>query len=346
MQLGRDLAGTGALPDYRPAFCLFVLLVLAEAGALWASSQGGGFTVLGSVSLPNGDPAPRVIVKISSLAGYNREVLSDDQGRYQFLAIPGGRYRLTITNPQDTTHFIEPTEADTSRSSGNRLIVHLYLRTPLAAAKRPSVRGVVSVAEASQQIPKDAKKAFEDGLKRKADRQLDKALESFTKAIDSYSNYFQALAERGELLIARSQIAEAIVDFERALKLNEDCAPALRGLGYCYLEQQKFPEATQYLERAASVEPAVANTHLFLGIASLALNRRDVARQALQEALKIDGKGAVTAHIYMADLLAREKRYEEAADELRIYLDAKPDAPNAARLKAKEAELRTRAKSP
>jgi tetratricopeptide (TPR) repeat protein len=144
----------------------------------------------------------------------------------------------------------------------------------------------------------------------------------------------------------RNQIAEAIIDFERALKVNEACGPALRGLGYCYLEQQRFEEATQYLERAATLEPAVANTHLFLGIASLALNRRDMARQALQEALKIDGKGAVTAHIYMADLLAREERYKEAADELRVYLDAKPDAPSAARLKAKEAEWRSRAKSP
>lgn len=304
----------------------------------------GNFLIYGNVTLPDGNPAARVVVRISGLSGLNREVRTDNQGRYEFQGLPNGRYRLTVTNPENPAHYTDPVEADSSRTAGNRLLLHLYLK--MLPTKSGPKAGTVSVAEASQQIPKDAKKAFEDGLRRKADRQLDKALESFTRAIDSYPNYFQALAERGELYIARSQIAEAIVDFERALKLNEDCAPALRGLGYCYLEQQKFPEATQYLERAASVDPAVANTHLFLGIASLALDRREAARQALQEALKIDRKGAVSAHIYLADLYAREERYKDAANELKIYLDASPDAPNAARLKAKEAELRSRAKSP
>jgi regulator of sirC expression with transglutaminase-like and TPR domain len=64
----------------------------------------------------------------------------------------------------------------------------------------------------------------------------------------------------------------------------------------------------------------------------------------LQEALKIDSKSALTAHVYLADLYAREGRYKEAANELRTYLDASPDAPNAARLRANEASLRALAK--
>jgi tetratricopeptide (TPR) repeat protein len=181
-------------------------------------------------------------------------------------------------------------------------------------------------------------------MKRKSEKQNDKALESFTRAIDSYPGYFQALAERGGIYITKNQIPEAMEDFANALKLNEDCGSALRGLGYCYLEQQKFAEAVQYLERAIQVDPAIANTHLFLGIATLAIDRRDEARRALQEALKLDNKAAVTAHIYLADLYTREERFKDAANELRNYLNARPDAPNADRWKAKEADLRARAK--
>ena len=307
-----------------------------------SSALQGGFSINGTVSLPDGNPAIRVIVKISGLSGLNREVQTDNQGRYEFQAIPAGRYRLTVTNPADPSQFTDAVEADTSRTPANRLLVHLYLRT--AQAKKEHGAGVVSLAEASQQIPKDARKAFEEALRLKADNQIDQALKIFTRAIDFYPSYFQALAERGQLHIAKNQIAEAIADLERAVKLNEEWGPALRGLGYCYLEQQKFEDAAQFLERAVAAEPGVANTRLFLGIAALALDRRDAAKSALQEALRLDAKIAVTAHIYLADLYARQERYTEAADELRIYLAASPGAPNAARLKAKEAELRARTK--
>ena len=320
-----------------------IALVIAIVGAsVDSSALQAGFSINGTVSLPDGNPAIRVIVRISGLSGLNREVRTDNQGRYDFQGIPAGRYRLTVTNPAEPSQFTDAVEADTSRTAGNRLLVHLYLRT--AQAKKEPRAGVLSLAEASQQIPKDARKAFVEALRLKADNQIDQALKIFTKAIDLYPSYFQALAERGQLQIAKNQIAGAIADFERAVKLNEEWGPALRGLGYCYLEQQKFEDAAQFLERAVASEPGVANTHLFFGIASLALDRRDAANKALQEALRLDSKVAVTAHIYLADPYTRQERYTEAADELRIYLAARPGAPNAAKLKAKEAELRARTK--
>jgi tetratricopeptide (TPR) repeat protein len=323
-----------------------VSIVATIIAIVWASvvsiALQGGFSINGTVSLPDGNPAIRVIVTISGLSGLNREVRTDSQGRFDFQGMPTGRYRLTATNPADPSQFTDAVEVDTSRSAVNRLLVHLFLRTQ--QAKKEPRAGVLSLAEASQQIPKDARKAFEEALRLKADNKVDQALKIFTKAIDFYPSYFQALAERGQLHIAKNQNTEAIADFERAVKLNDAWGPALRGLGYCYLEQQKFEDAAKFLERAVAAEPGVANTHLFFGIASLALDRRDLAKKALQEALRLDSKVAVTAHIYLADLYARQRQFTEAADELRIYLAASPDAPNAARLKAKEAELRARTK--
>jgi tetratricopeptide (TPR) repeat protein len=323
-----------------------VSIVATIIAIVWASVDSnalqGAVSINGTVSLPDGNPAIRVIVTISGLSGLNREVRTDSQGRFDFQGMPAGRYRLTATNPADPSQFTDAVEVDTSRSAVNRLLVHLFLRTQ--QAKKEPRAGVLSLAEASQQIPKDARKAFEEALRLKADNKIDQALKIFTKAIDFYPSYFQALAERGQLHIAKNQNTEAIADFERAVKLNEVWGPALRGLGYCYLEQQKFEDAAKFLERAVAAEPGVANTHLFFGIASLALDRRDAAKKALQEALRLDSKVAVTAHIYLADLYARQRQFTEAADELRIYLAASPDAPNAARLKAKEAELRARTK--
>jgi len=120
--------------------------------------------------------------------------------------------------------------------------------------------------------------------------------------------------------------------------------PLCGGSAIVISNSRSLKTRVSFLERAVAAEPGVANTHLFLGIATLALDRRDAAKSALQEALRLDSKVAVTAHIYLADLYARQERYTEAADELRIYLAASPGAPNAPRLKAKEAELRARTK--
>ena len=326
----------------RSLMFVFLLPAFVTAPAS-ARPRQGNITVTGTVTLPDGSPAVHIKVKITGQTGLNFDAMTDNSGRYQF-QVPAGRYRLSATNPQESSQYTDPMEADTGRTAGNRVVANLYLREPATRQRRDPKPGIVSLAEASQQIPKDARKAFDDGLKRKGDKQIDKALENFTRAINSYPGYFQAFAERGEIYIMKNQIAEAIEDFTRSLKLDEDWGPALRGLGYCHLEQQKFAEAIQFLERAIQVDPSTADTHLYLGIAALAIDRRDEARLALQEALKIDARAAVTAHIYLADLHAREERYKDAANELRIFLDARPDAPNAARLKAKEAEMRARAK--
>jgi len=315
--------------------------VAAAPGRPWQ----GNFIVTGSVSLPDGNPAARITVKISGQTGLNFETTTDSSGRYQF-QVPAGRYRLSAVNPQNPEQYIDNIEADTSRTAGNRLLVNLYMRTTPARTSAGPGPGVISATEASQQIPKEARRAFEAGLKLRAHNQTEKALASFDRAIEIYPDYVQALSERGELRITKSQIGQAWDDFERALKLNKDHGPALRGAGYCKLEQQNFADAIGYLERATSIEPGVANSHLFLGIANLALDRREAARNALVEALKIDARGAVTAHIYLADLNTREGKFKEAADELHAYLTARPDAPNAQSLAAKEAVLRNRAKHP
>jgi Tfp pilus assembly protein PilF len=324
------------------AALMLASLCLVEPLAAPGKAQQGSFIIFGHVNLPNGARASRVKVKIEGLNGLNREVQTDDQGRYEFQGVPGGRYRLTATNPADATQFTDPVAADTTQSFAGRLQVDIHLRIPPATAKAEAKPGTISVAEATQQVPKKARQAYEQGLKAKGKNQLDRALASFNEAVKLYPDFFQAITERAELQIKRNQIEAAVEDFARALKIHPEHGPALRGAGYCKLEQRAFAEAIEYLERAIAIEPEVANTHLSLGFANLNLDRREPARQALLQALRLDPRESVRAHVYLADLFAREQRYAEAANELRTYLALEPDAPDAEKLKALEAQLRAR----
>ena len=353
MRVSLSHAGRGAAPASRALglACRAALLAAAAAclpppGARAQSSNQPRpfrhYSVVGRVSLPDDRPATRVRVKLSNGSDITREAFTNDNGGFEFSDLPPGAYFVSATSLADPSLASEPVEANTRRTANSVVRVSIFLRAAGAGRRQEATPAVISLAEAGQKVPKEARKAFRQGLALKDERRWDEALPHITRAVELYPDYFQALAERGDIYVRQRKLAEAAEDFARALRLNPRHAPALRGAGYCKLEGREFGEAARYLEQAAALDPGNAGTLLLVGIARLELDERDAARRALQQALKLDPLRAVRAHIYLANLLAREREYTKAADELRLYLEAVPDDPEAAELRRVEASWRAR----
>jgi len=323
----------------------WAITVVVSLFIVVAAEAQGNITVFGRVSLPDGRPADRVKVYIEGSTGFTRDTLSDDQGNYEFRGLNSGHYRVSAKNPNVPEQYSDPAESDTSRSFNNRLQINVGLRYPMHREKGAKP-GTVSVADAAQNIPKQARKNYEQGLKLQKENQPDKAMVEFNHAIELYPDYFQALTDRAQLYMSRNQLAEAEADFNRSLKINEKYVPSLRGAGYCQIQQRKFEEAIANLEKAISLEPNVALSHMLLGYANLSLNKYDEAANALQQAIKLSPESAARAHVYLAETYAHENKYKEAADEIRLYLQAKPDAADAAKLQELEKQWRAQAKAP
>lgn len=304
------------------------------------------YTVQGQVSLPEGRGAERVIVTLSTRAGVPRQAYTNELGRFEFTGIDEGGYTLTARSLSDPALRSEIVEADTSRTATGNLNVNLILRRESSPSERVQPAGVVTAAEAEQKVPREALRAFKEGIKLRKNRETDKALQSFTRAVEIYPGYFQALAARGDLRIFQRQLASAAADFASALKFNPRYGPALRGAGYCELERREFAEAVKDFEKALAVEPDNANTYLLVGIAYLELDRRDAAKASLVKALSFNSRHELRAYIYLANLYARERQYREAAEELHKYLEANPADPDASALKTREARWRSLAASP
>ena len=301
------------------------------------------FTISGQVSLPNGQPAGGVLVKIVSRAGTPREVFTTDSGRFEFTAIDEGEYVLTAKSLADATLVSDPVSTETGRTATGNINVSIVLREHADPEKRKA--GVVNVGEIDQKIPKDARKAFGQGLRFKDNKDMINALESFSRAIELYPQFVQALAERGDVYVYQRRLKDALADFERAILINPHYAPALRGAGYCKLENRDFEEAIRNFEGSLSADPTDARTHLLLGVANLQLDRRDAARASLLKALSFNPP-PLRAHVHLANLYAKEQHYREAAEELRKYLDAEPTIPDRAELESIEAKWRALAASP
>ncbi len=302
-------------------------------------------TIYVQVSLPNGRPAGGALVTLRPTRGAPSIGFANDSGRLEFPGMPEVQYSVTATSPSDPALVSDAVEMNPSLSANGNLTVQLLLRDRSDPTKGPKP-GVIRAGENEQKIPRDARKAFNEGLKFKGSDEPLKALESFNRAVDLYHDYYQAFSERGDVNVSQRKLEEATVDFDRALKINAHYGPALRGSGYCKLEKKEFAGAIELFEKSVSNDPNNANTHLLLGIANLELDRRESARDALKKALSFDNQPVPRAHIYLANLYARERHYLEAADELHKYIELDPAAADAGGMREIEAKWRARAAAP
>ena len=260
--------------------------------------------------------------------------MTDDAGQFAINDVPRGRFSLAASNPDAPEQYSDRTEVELSRYTPPRVVVNIYLRSgaKVTSGKESASTGV-SVAEASQHVPKGAQKEYEKGIKLGEKQQFDNALISFNRAIELFPEYFQALTQRGHLRVSMREIGEAGKDFDRALELNPQYEPALRGSGICKIREGKYAEALRDLDQAVAKEPRDASAYLFLGFANASLDRREQARAALTKALTLDAAGSARAHVHLANLDLKENRNNEAAAELEAYLAQVPNAPDADKLR-------------
>ena len=90
-------------------------------------------------------------------------------------------------------------------------------------------------AETNEISAKDmAKKWFEKGLKYDIDKDYDKAIEAFTKAIALKPDYAYAYTNRGFAYYNNGQYDRAIEDYDKAIALDPNDAEAYNNRGVAY----------------------------------------------------------------------------------------------------------------
>ena len=331
----------------RPAACSLLIFLFAPvcmSRTLFGQATSvspAPYVILGSVRLPDGSMARQVAVRLTSTTGYERQVFTDDNGRYEFRDLTRGHYFLSASHPEDPDQVSDDAEVDTSRAFITRITINLSLHYKSVKAVQQSAGSpVISAKESAQHVPRQALKAFDRGVKFSREGKAEQAEQELTRALRIFPDYFQALCERGSLYVAQGRIAEAREDFKRALQINPEYGPALCGFGICEFHAGKYIDAIDYLEKAVTAEPNVSRDYFLLALAYGAVDRWGAARMSFLQALNLDPKGAARAHFHLANIYVRENRLEEAISELDAYLSAVPDAPDKDEVLALKARLR------
>jgi len=291
------------------------------------------------VTYPNDRPAEKGI-EVSILAsngGIIQQAFTDDIGAAAFRGLNAGRYRVRISGIN-----VETTDAATFEVNPLETVHYEYVHvTPKGgdqAASNNKGGGMISAAELN--IPEKARKEFDRGAEAMQKSEDQKALEHFEKATAIYPQYAMAYNNIGVIQIKTGHKAEARQAFETSTSLNPKSASALVNLAKMSMNDEKYPEADQFIAKAMTAEP---NRMDVMAIAAQTKWMTGDLDAAYAMARKVHGagehKGFSVVHLICASILEQKHQPDGAKAEYKLFLAESPDSPSAPKVRNALARL-------
>jgi tetratricopeptide (TPR) repeat protein len=356
---------------FQPAtrsYWVFLLTSVVLAATTTASAQSSGnnpsspnrtantqHSIRGKIFMPSGNVPEqrlRVVLELAT-GGIAGESFSDSVGNFEFRGLASGTYRVKV--PTDLRTYEESQESVELYGSFNRTFtVQIYLREKNNDNALRTNDKIISVAEL-QEVPKPAKKLYDQGLKLARNNKPAEAITKLQEALNLFPDYLHALNKLGEQQIALSQFAEAQTAFERAIAINTKYALPHINLGIVYFNQKRYDQAIAELETGNGHDDTYPMSHLNLGLALMSKPQPDYdrAEKSLLRAMEMGKPNLVYVRKYLFNLHVRRQLMDKAAAQLEAYLREAPDAPDAAdvrqmleRVKKAIAQQRNQAKQP
>lgn len=323
--------------------CLCCLLlsasVLGQAGGgtnpTSGSSLRGNHTIRGKIFMPSGqfpEHRMRVVLEVSS-GGIYAETFSDSVGGFEFRSLPNNNYRVVVPTDGQTYETAQE-NMEISGPMSRTFTAQMYLREKERDKRAMANEKMVAVATLAQDIPKAAKKSYEQGLKKLKDGKSEEALTLFQDALKQFPDYVLALNKIGEVQASRQQPAEAEASFRQALEISPKYPLTHINLGILFVQLKRYPEAIDSLESSLKLDESFPMAHVNLGIALLERTPKEErdferAERAFGKALSLGRAQFTYVHKLLFNLYFRRHDYPKAVTELETYLKESPNAPDA-----------------
>lgn len=328
-----------------------ILLILWASAGVWAQQGEVGrpapgpagvlHQIRGRVFLPTGAPVEeRVRVTLRSFAhNVVSETFTDSIGNFEFRAVPNGTYEIVVWETERFATEIERIEV--FGRTARVFTQNIFLREKERPLSERPAEGTISLARLSAAIPKEARKAYEQGVKESRKGNPQKAIPHFQRALALYPQYLQALNDLGVQYLRLNQLAEARAAFEKALELDPRAAHPRVNLGFLHLLQREYEAALNHLKSAVALDPSNWSAHMLYGVALMQTGDLERAQNELEKALSLGSPPASSiARLHLANLFLRRGDYASALEQSEKYLQEVPSAPNAEQVRERVKKLR------
>lgn len=285
--------------------------------------------------MPSGNlPEHRLRVVLEhSAGGIVSETFSDTAGNFEFRGVTNNTYRVTIP----TDHHTYETGQESVEVFGNygrTISVQIYLKEKDGDLRVVTKDKLLSPADI-QEVPKNAKKAYDQGVKLAQNKQPEKASAKFQEALQIFPEYLNALNKLGEQMAILNKPDLAETNFERAIALNPKFASPYINSGIVLVSQKRYDEAITQLETGNRLDDSFPMGHLNLGVALMSKNPADFdrAEKELMRSLDLGKKDFAYVRKLIFNLNLRQRKYDKAVAQLETYLKEAPDAPDSQEVK-------------
>ena len=289
---------------------------MAQAQAPGSEQTDG--KISGTVLLKaNHRPASQVAVKLKSHAvGIFRSILTDFDGHFEVKNLPASTYEIVVDEPG-----YEPAQTS-SQLDGSTSKLVLYLKSSnLPQTERSSY----TVSARELMIPGKAQHEYEKGLGSLAKKDLPASLSHFTKAVQTFPDFYEAYYHLGVAETRLGHLDEAMQAFQKTIDLSGGRhAWAEFGIGYVLYLEGKAEEAVTIIRRGLELDGSSPDGYLILGMALLRVNRLDEAERSAREVLLRNANFA-QAYLVLADVYGRRHEYRAQLQDLDAYLKLEPN---------------------
>jgi tetratricopeptide (TPR) repeat protein len=317
---------------------LLVALALLPVGQ--AIQQTNSNSISGHVS--NNQHAPLADLRVELLNEVDSvisTVKTDGSGLFVFRKLSDGTFYVRVqtsgTNYVSQTKRVELARPHGFGAAYEELDFVLAINTNTSNTAKP---GVVFV----QEVPDAARKQYEKGseLLGKSNKRSE-AFAALKSAIELFPQYFDALELLGTEQVKDGQYDAAIPVLTKALEINSRAYASCLALGVAQYNVKQLQPAIESFRRAVLLNEKSINANLWLGIALRQTSRPDEAEAYLKRADVLAESKLPDVHWQLALLFNQLKRFNEAADQLEIFLKLQPDARDAELIKKLIQRLRS-----
>ena len=220
------------------------------------------------------------------------------------------------------------------RALDNPYIGVIYLH-PVAR-----VEGYTSTATTAM-APKNAASAYEQGIKSLKKQQWAEAERQFNSAVREYPKYAIAWFELGRLFQQQNKLEDAGRAYGEAINADSKFAGPYAQLAIIAAGRGAWPDTARYTSQLFKLDPDVGSEFYFYSaVANHYLQNSVIALEHAREAARLDPQHQnPKIHHVIGVLLAEKSAYSEAAENLRMYLQLMPSAPDAAAVRQQLADL-------
>ncbi|HEY2845292.1 MAG TPA: tetratricopeptide repeat protein, partial [Bryobacteraceae bacterium] len=189
------------------------------------------------------------------------------------------------------------------------------------------IQGFITSAT-SGQAPKDARKSYEKGLEAAKKNKPDQAEQDFRKAVGIYPKFAAAWLELGKLFERREHRPEAREAYASALAADAKFVYPYQQLYQMALQEQNWKSLVENTDQLLRLDPyEFPAAYYFNALAHLELNEYDAAEKSAQQAVEADRKQTnPKTHYLLGAIQVKKQNWTGAAESLRAYLKAAPNA--------------------